>query len=67
MRTTTARLVPPQPGLCSICMAPLHPIFDREDYRFARCLECGRVYLVGEALAAIVVRNPRPHASQLHS
>ena len=30
---------------CPVCTRPLDPVLDREDFRFARCAECERVYL----------------------
>lgn len=37
---------------CPLCVRPLEPIPDREDYQYARCAEgCGRVYLLPEFTA----------------
>lgn len=62
-----ARVRPAESGLplcptvmtCPLCARPLEPIPDREDYRYARCVECGRVYLL-EAV-------PQPGAGTLPS
>ena len=56
---------------CPCCADRLVPIADGDDYRYVRCLDCGRVYVCDNVFpggaGGRLVRNPVPHASQLQS